>query len=127
MPSIASLNNFNNLLYNTRNRAIADELEHRAGRIPLDLSYKPPSNINETLNCRTAQVNGKFGDLKYKPKVLHSRPYYGYDARFDPTILNTVRNKFVDVSGLLIAPVDLPHKTGLNVTTKPYIPYGIVH
>jgi hypothetical protein len=25
--------------------------------------------------------------------VLHSRPYYGYDARMDPTLLNSVRNK----------------------------------
>ena len=39
MTSIAGLNNFNNLLYNTKKIAIANVLEHRAGRVPLDLSY----------------------------------------------------------------------------------------
>ena len=40
MTSIAGLNNFNNLLYNTRKIAIADVLEHQAGRVGPDLSYK---------------------------------------------------------------------------------------
>ena len=80
MTSIAGLNNFNNLLYSTRKRAIANDLEHRAGRVPLDLSDKTPAKIDELLNCKRAQINGKNGDLKYKPFVLHSRPYYGYDA-----------------------------------------------
>ena len=127
MTSIASLNNFNNLLYNTRKIAIGNYLEHKAGRVPLDLSYKRPARTNEALNCDTAQINGKYGDLKYKPKVLHSRPYDGYDAPFDPTILNAVRNKYTDVSGVLITPVNLPRKYDMNITTRPYIPYGIVH
>ncbi len=57
----------------------------------------------------------------------HSRPYYGYDARIDPTILNAVRNKYVDVSGLLIPNNDLPkNKNGMNRTQKPYRAYGII-
>ena len=127
MTSIAGLNNFNNLLYNTRKIAVGNYLEHKAGRTGLDLSYKTPARTNEALNCDVAQINGKYGDLKYKPRVLHSRPYYGYDAKFDPTILNAVRYKYTDVSGLLIPPVNLPREYDTNITTKPYIPYGIVH
>ena len=126
MTSIAGLNNFNNLLYSTRKIAIANELEHRAGRVSLDLSYKRPARIDETLNCSTAQINGKNGDLKYKPLVTHSRPYYGYDAKFDPTILNAVRNTFTDVSGLLIAPINLPRKTNMNISSHPLIAYGVI-
>ena len=114
MTSIAGLNNFNNLLYSTQKRAIGNKLEHRAGRVPLDLSYKVPARIDELLNCSKAQVNGKNGDLKYKPHETHSTPNYGYDAKFDPTILNAIRNKYTDVSGLLIRPVDLPRKTNMN-------------
>ena len=33
MTSIASLNNFNNLLYNTRKIAVGNYLEHKAGRV----------------------------------------------------------------------------------------------
>ena len=126
MTSIAGLNNFNNLLYSTRKRAIANDLEHIAGRVPLDLSDKTPAKIDELLNCKRAQINGKNGDLKYKPFVLHSRPYYGYDAKFDPTILNAVRNTYTDVSGLLIAPINLPRKTNMNTSSHPLIPYGII-
>ena len=126
MTSIAGLKFFNNLLYSTQKIATANELEHRAGRVPLDLSYKRPARLDELLNCDKAQVNGKNGDLKYKPLVTHSRPYYGYDAKFDPTILNAVRNTFTDVSGLLIAPVNLPRKTNMNVSSHPLIPYGII-
>ena len=126
MTSIAGLNNFNNLLYSTRKRAIANDLEHRAGRVPLDLSDKTPAKIDELLNCKRAQINGKNGDLKYKPFVLHSRPYYGYDAKFDPTILNAVRNTYTDVSGLLIAPINLPRKTNMNISSHPLIPYGVI-
>ena len=126
MTSIAGLNNFNNLLYSTRKIAIANDLEHRAGRVPLDLSDKTPAKIDELLNCKRAQINGKNGDLKYKPYVLHSRPYYGYDAKFDPTILNAVRNTYTDVSGLLIAPINLPRKTNMNISSHPLIPYGII-
>lgn len=128
MTTIAGqLNNFNNLLYNTKRRAISNYLEHKAGRVPLDLSYKGEAPINEVLNCNASQINGKYGDLKYKPKILKSRPYYGYDARFDPTILNSVRNKYTDVSGMLIPPISLPkNKANMNMTVRPLIPYGIV-
>ena len=126
--SITGLNNFNNLLYNTRKIAIGNHLEHEAGRVPLDLSYKTPARTNETLNCNAAQINSKYGDLKYKPRVLHSRPNdTDYNARIDPTILNAVRYKYTDVSGLLIPPINLPkNKYDMNKTTKPLIPYGIV-
>jgi hypothetical protein len=128
MTSIAGLNNFNNLLYNTRKIAIGDHLEHKAGRVPLDLSYKTPARTNEILNCNAAQINSKSGDLKYKPRVLHSRPNdTDYNARIDPTILNAVRYKYTDVSGLLIPPINLPkNKYDMNKTTRPLIPYGIV-
>ena len=56
MTSIAGLNNFNNLLYNTRKIAIANNSEHQAGRVPLDLSYKRPAKIDELLNCNTKQL-----------------------------------------------------------------------
>ena len=128
MTTIAGqYNNFNNLLYNTKRIAISNYLEHKAGRVGLNLKYKGESPINEVLNCAASQINGKHGDLKYKPKVLPSRPYYGYDAHFDPTILNAVRNKYTDVSGLLIPPISLPKNKGnLNMTVHPLIPYGIV-
>ena len=102
MASIAGLNNFNNLLYATHKRAVYDALDHRAGRVGLDFRFKRYENINEVLTTRTAQINGKSGDSQYIPDEKHSRPYYGYDARIDPTILNAIRNKSVDVSGLLI-------------------------
>ena len=50
MTSIAGLNDFNNLLYSTRKIAIANNSEHQAGRVPLDLSYKRPAKIDELLN-----------------------------------------------------------------------------
>ena len=49
MTSIAGLNNFNNLLYNTKKIAIANVLEHRAGRVPLDLSYKTGWGISKLI------------------------------------------------------------------------------
>ena len=102
MSITATLNHFNNLLEATKRRAIGESLEHRAGRVGLDLTFKGYETINKVLTTPAAQINGKYGDIKYVPDVLHSRPYYGYDARMDPTLLNSVRNKFVDVSGLLI-------------------------
>jgi len=126
MASVAGLNNFNNLLYNTRKRAVADKMEHLAGHIGMDLSYKPPSKIGELLTARVSQVNGKHGDLLYVPNSIHSRPYYGYDARYDPSLLNSVRNKYVDVSGLLIPNRNLTSKAGLNSSHHPYITRGII-
>lgn len=129
MTTIAGqYNNFNNLLYTTKRNATTNYLEHKAGRVPLDLSYKGQSPLYEILNCDTAQINGKYADIKYKPQEVHSRPYYGYDARFDPTILNAVRNHYTDVSGYLIAPIALPkNKDKMNMTARPLTPIGIIH
>lgn len=129
MTSIAgNYNHFNNLLYTTQRQAQSNNLEHLAGHIGPDLRPTKPARPMEVLNASRAQLNGKSGDLKYKcPFEKHSRPYYGYDAPFDPTILNAVRNKYTDVSGLLIAPVKLPkNKDFMNVTQRPYTPFGQV-
>lgn len=128
MSSVAGLNNYNNLLQATKRRAISEALEHKAGRVGMDLSFKGYENINEVLTTAAAKINGKRADIKYVPDVLHSRPYYGYDARTDPTILNSIRNKYVDVSGLLIPNKDLPKKgkDKMNMTVKPLKPYGII-
>jgi hypothetical protein len=58
-------------------------------------------------------------DLKYKSLFTHSRPCYGYDAKFDPTILDAVRNTYVDVSCMLITAINLPRKTNMNVSSHP--------
>jgi hypothetical protein len=127
MASIAGLNGFNNLLYATNKRAMSEALEHRAGRIGLDLRFKGYETINEVLTTGAAQINGKHGDSKYIPEGIHSRPYYGYDARMDPTLLNSVRNKYVDVSGLLIPNKNLPKgKDDMNRTFKPLKSYNII-
>lgn len=129
MATIAgNYNHFNNLLYTTRRYTQADVLEHLAGRVGPDLKPKKPARPTEVINANRAQINGKSGDLLYKtPFEKHSRPYYGYDASYDPTINNAVKNKFTDVSGLLIPPVKLPkNKDYMNITQRPYIPYGQV-
>ena len=118
---------FNNLLYAIEKRAQSEALEHRAGRVGMDLRFKGYSKTNEILTTAAAKINGKSGDIKYIPTALHSRPYYGYDARIDPTVLNSVRNKYVDVSGLLIPNKYLPkNKDNMNSTVKPLKPYGII-
>ena len=126
MASVANTNGFNNLLFNTKKVAIAEKMEHLAGHIGLDLKPKKPSRIDEILTAKASQINGKQGDLKYKPTEIRNRPLTGYDARYDPTLLNSVRNKYVDVSGLLIPNRDLPKKTNLNTTTHPLTAYGII-
>ena len=117
---------FNNLLFATKKIAIAEQLEHSAGHTPLDLSYKKPARPDELLTATKSQLNGKYGDLKYIPTVTRSRPDFNYDAGFNPTILNGVRNKFIDVSGVLIPAKELRSKNDINVTQNPLIPYGIV-
>ena len=126
MSSIAGLNNFNNLLYNTHRRAVADKQEHLAGRVGMDLSRKPLSRLGEILTAGASQINGKHGDLKYVPYSIHSRPQYGYDARYDPTLLNSVRNKYVDVSGTLIPNKYLSSKADFNTTVRPLRAYSII-
>ena len=39
MASVENINHFNNLRFNTQKRAIANYLERKAGRVPLDLSF----------------------------------------------------------------------------------------
>ena len=127
MSIVAGLNNFNNLLYATKRRGISETLERKAGRVGMDLRFKGYANIDEVLTTAAAKINGKYGDSKYIPKGLHSRPYYGYDARIDPTLLNSVRNKYVDVSGLLIPNKNLPqNKNNMNITVKPYKSFGVI-
>ena len=67
-------------------------------------------NINNVLTCKASQINGKQGGIIYMPTAKHSRPYHGYDARIDTTILDSVRNKLVNVSGRLIPNRDLQMK-----------------
>ena len=83
--------------------------------------------MGEVLTTAAAKINGKSGDMKYIPYTQHSRPYFGYDARIDPTLLNSVRNKYVDVSGLLIPNKDLPKgKDKMNMTVRPLKAYDII-
>ena len=129
MTTIAgSYNTFNNLLYQTKRFEISNILEHRAGHTPLDLRYKGESPVNEILLSGASQINGKHGDLKYLPIEIHSRPYYNTNnARIDPTLLDAVRNKYVDVSGLLIPNRNLPKKYNVNATHQGLKSYGIIN
>ena len=127
MASVENVNGFNNLLFHTKRRIIADRLEHAQGRTPLDLSFKGYPNINNVLTCKASQINGKQGGIIYMPTAKHSRPYYGYDARIDTTILDSVRNKLVNVSGRLMPNRDLRMKYDTNVTQRPLIPIGVIH
>ena len=127
MASIAGLNNFNNLFYATKKRAFHEQLEHRAGRVGMDLRFRGYGNTDEVLTSAAAQINGKYADILYVPEGIHSRPYYGYDARMDPTILNSVRNKYVDVSGLLIPNKSLPkNKNNMDRSRQPLQMYSII-
>ena len=127
MSSVANLNNFNNLLYNTRKRALSDYVEHQVGRVPLDLSFKGYNKTDNVINSYRSQLNGKNGDLKYLPdNENHSRPYLNHDAIYDPTILNSVRKNLVDVSGILIANEKLPKNRGIDRTVRPLKIYGAV-
>jgi len=127
MSIVAGLNHFNNLLYATKRRAISETLERKAGRVGMDLRFKGYANIGEVLTTSAAKINGKRADIKYMSNVLHSRPYYGYDARMDPSLLNSIRNKYDDVSGLLIPNKDLPkNKNNMNMTVKPLKSYGVI-
>ena len=127
MSSVAGLNNFNNLLQATKRIAISEAMEHKAGRVGLDLRFKGYDKTDEILTTAVAKINGKSRDLKYIPDVLHSRPDYGYDARMDPTLLNSIRNKYVDVSGLLIPNKNLPkNKDKMNITVKPLRVYDVI-
>jgi hypothetical protein len=125
MTSVRGLNGYNNLLARTNSRNLASDLEHKAARIPLDLSFKGYNKTNEVLTAKASQINGKFGDIKYMPNSIHSRPYTGYDARFDPTILDAVRNKLVDVSGRYIPNRNLQKNTHATFTQRPLIPTGV--
>ncbi len=127
MSSVAGLNNYNNLLQATKRQAISEALEHKAGRVGMDLRFKGYDKTDEILTTAVAKINGKSRDLKYIPTALHSRPDYGYDARMDPTLLNSIRNRYVDVSGTLIPNKYLPkNKDKMNITFKPLKAYGVI-
>ena len=126
MSSIPGPNNFNNLLYAKR-RATSEELEHKAGRVGVDLRFEEYANIGEVLTTAATKPNGEYADIKYIPNSIHGRPYFGYDAKTDPIILNSIRNKYVDVSGYLISSKDLPkNKNNTNMTVKPFKSYGAI-
>ena len=127
MANVAGLNGFNNLLYHTKMRRTAEELEHTNARKPLDLSFKGYPNINNVLTAKVSQINGKRGDILYKPKASRSRPDFSYDAHIDPTILNSIGDKLVDVSGRFMPNRDLKKDTGVNSTQRPLIPIGVIH
>ena len=59
------------------------------------------------------------------PPIAKSRPYFNYDAGFDPTILNAVRNTYINVSGTYIPNKNIKN-SNYNTTTKPFIPVGVV-
>ena len=127
MANIANTSKFNNLLYSTKRRAYGELAEHYATRVPLGVNeFKGYSITDEILTSKAAQVNGKSGDAKFELPFKHSRPYYGFDARLDPTILNAVRKTYTDVSGLLIAAEDLPAKRNKNVSQNPLKAKGII-
>jgi hypothetical protein len=106
---------------------MSEALEHRAGRVGLDLRFMGYETINEVLTTRTVHINGKLGDSKYIPEGEHSRPYYGSDTRMDPTLLNSIHNKYIDVSGLLIPNTNLTKgKDKMNRTFKPLKSYNII-
>jgi hypothetical protein len=91
------------------------------------LRFRGYGNTDEVLTSAAAQINGKYADILYVPEGIHSRPYYGYDARMDPTILNSVRNKYVDVSGLLIPNKSLPkNKNNMDRSRQPLQMYSII-
>lgn len=127
MASVQNGYYFNNLLYSVERRAKAEIAEHFGARVPLGVNnFKGYSRTDEILNTHRAKINGKMGDLKYELPFIHSRPYGGFDAKFDPTILNAVRKTYVDVSGLLIAPEDLPPKQNKNVSKNPLKLTGVI-
>ena len=117
---------FNNRLETVFRNRERDALEHQMARVPLDFSYKGQSPVTKLLLCGSEQINGKQFDIKYQPKVLRSTPNYGYDARIDPTILNAVRNRFVDVSGLLIPARNLTKDVKMNYSRQPLKMRGVI-
>ena len=120
-------NSFNNLLYKTQRNVEMEKQVNTAARVSMNLRYKGENPIIKILNCNAAQLNGKHGDIIYKPDCeKHSRPYYGYDARIDTTLLDSVRNRLVDVSGVLIPNRQLGNANlPMNQTQKPLTPIGI--
>ena len=116
---------YNNLLEATKRRDNAEKMERIAGRVGMDLQFKGYATINEVLSSKVSQVNGKFAHLKYMPPIAKSRPYFNYDAGFDPTILNAVRNTYINVSGINIPNKNIKN-SNYNTTTKPFIPVGVV-
>lgn len=126
MSQVANTKHYNNLLATVSRNKERDELEHQMAKVPLDLKYKGQNPVTKNLTCGVEQINGKQYDIKYKPKITKSTPNYGFDEGRDPTILNAVRNKLVDVSGLLIPCGDLPKDRPVNYTRNPLQFGGII-
>lgn len=126
MANVVGANGFNNLLFKTNLIAVSNDLEHLKGHTPLDLRFKGYENINKVINANRSQINGKHGDIIYMPTAKFNKPDYSHDARIDPTILNSVRDKLVEVSGRLIPNKDLRRKTDTDITQKPLTPVGVV-
>jgi len=128
MASVTNDKGFNNLTYAVKRSGDAQIAEHYAARVPLGLNvFKGYSKTDEILTTAAAKINGKHADLKYKTQLLaRSRPNYGYDARIDPTILNSTRKNLVDISGRLIAAEDLPAKPNKNISKHPLIVNNII-
>ena len=126
MAQVCNTKHFNNLLETVSRNRERDALEHQMARVPLDLSYKGQSPVEKLLLRGAEQINGKQFDIKYQPKVIRSTPNYGYDARIDPTILNAVRNRFVDVAGLLIPARNLTKDVKMNYSRQPLKMRGII-
>lgn len=114
---------YNNLLEAIKRRDFTESLV--SGRVGMDLRFKGYATIDKVLTTKVSQLNGKIGDLKYIPPIAKSRPHLNYDAGFDPTILNAVRNNYINVSGSYI-PNKYIKNTNFNTTTKPLIPFDIV-
>ena len=127
MAQVCNTKYYNNLLATVSRNKERDDLEHKMARVPLDLRYKGENPVTKLLTCGSEQINGKQYDIKYQPKIIRSTPNFGYDARKDTTILNGIRNKFVDVSGLLIPNQELKQKDKqMNFTQMPLKMRGMV-
>lgn len=124
---VSNQSKYNNLLASRDRKAIINIQEHQAGRVGMDLRPKTPAKTFETLTTAAAKINGKQGDFIYEPTILaKSRPYYGYDARYDPTLLNSIRDKYVDVSGTLIPNSELKSAGYIQQSVNPLIAYDII-
>jgi hypothetical protein len=57
MASVTGLNHFNNLLYATKKIVFREELEHRAGRVGMDLRFRGYGNTDEVLTAAALVID----------------------------------------------------------------------